>query len=77
MVDKIAAHCGKKKYNKRAFVFTNGMGETDYTIKGLERIIKKLKDNEVKLNVIVLDFMENYDVDENLLEGESLMEEAQ
>lgn len=35
VVDKIAGHCGKKKYNKRGFVFTNGMGDTEYTIKGL------------------------------------------
>lgn len=34
-IDKIVAHCGKKKYNKRAFIFTNGMGATDYTVRNL------------------------------------------
>ena len=53
------------------------MGNTYYTIKGLERIVKKLKDNEIKLNIIVLDFMENYDVDENVLDGDGVMEGAQ
>jgi hypothetical protein len=26
VIGKIASHCQKKKYNKRAFIFTNGMG---------------------------------------------------
>ncbi len=26
-LDHLKSHCGKKKYIKRAFVFTNGMGE--------------------------------------------------
>lgn len=42
-MDRIAQHCVKKKYNKRAFIFTNGMGATEATTKTLERIVDKLK----------------------------------
>lgn len=45
IVDRIAAHCLKKKYNKRAFIFTNGMGATEANNKTLERIVDKLKEN--------------------------------
>lgn len=76
-MDRIANHCQKKKYNKRAFIFTNGMGSTEATTRTLERIVDKLKENEIKLNIIPLDFMENYDLEENALDGESFLDPAQ
>jgi hypothetical protein len=42
MIQKISSHCGKKKYNKRAFIFTNGMGNTKYTVKDLDGIVRRL-----------------------------------
>ena len=77
MIDKIADHCKAKKYNKRAFLFTNGMGETSYGVKDLNRIVDRLKQNGIKLNIIPLDFMENYDMDENTMEGDVYIEPIQ
>lgn len=34
-IDRVAGHCLKKKYNKRIFIFTNGTGETEHTVKKL------------------------------------------
>lgn len=42
IVDRISNHCQRKKYNKRAFVFTSGMGATTYTAHQLEKIVDKL-----------------------------------
>ena len=77
MIDRIADHCKTKKYNKRAFIFTNGMGETSYGVKDLNRIVDKLKQNSIKLNIIPLDFMENYDLDENTMDGDGFLEPTQ
>ena len=53
------------------------MGSTEATTRTLERIVDKLKENEIKLNIIPLDFMENYDLEENALDGESFLDPAQ
>jgi len=53
-------HCGKKKYNKRIFVFTNGMGKTN--IKNLKKIGENLRNDDVKVNIIPIDFMVSYDI---------------
>lgn len=45
------------------------MGETEHTVKRLQKIVNGLNDNEIKLNIICLDFMENYDIEENRLEN--------
>jgi hypothetical protein len=45
VISKISKHCGKKKYNKRAFIFTNGMGDTEHTTKGIEKIVNLLREN--------------------------------
>ena len=77
VLEKITDHCKKKKYNKRVFVFTNGMGETSTGIKDLSKIVSKLKENDIKLNIITLDFMEDYDLEENTLQGGVHLEPAQ
>ena len=53
------------------------MGSTEATNKTLERIVDKLRENEIKLNIIPLDFMEDYNLEENTLEGENMFEAAQ
>ena len=43
VTNKISDHCGKKKFNKRAFIFTNGMGKTKYGVSNLNSLVKKLQ----------------------------------
>jgi len=35
-------HCGKRKYNKRIFLFTNGMGKTDFNRGDMSQLSKKV-----------------------------------
>lgn len=65
----IHEHCQKKKYNKRIFLFTNGMGGSDYNNRDLQLLSTKLKNAEIKLNVIPIDFMSSYEASTNELEG--------
>lgn len=53
------------------------MGETSTGIKDLSKIVSKLKENDIKLNIITLDFMEDYDLEENTLQGGVHLEPAQ
>jgi len=52
MIDK---HCGKKKYNKRIFLITDGQSKVGNP-SDLKQIAESLKAAEIKLNVIALDF---------------------
>jgi hypothetical protein len=56
-IDQLCGHCGSKKYNKRAFLFTNGRGTTKHKIQDLKRIARKISANDIKLNIIPMDFM--------------------
>ena len=76
-LNRIVAHCGKKKYNKRLFIFTSGCGDTDFQRSDLKALANKLKAGEVKLNIIPIDFMTTYQPADNTLEGELFMEPAQ
>lgn len=54
-------HCGTKKYNKRIFLFSNGRGKSKVNPDHFRRIVKDIKDYDIKLNIIPMDFMETYD----------------
>jgi hypothetical protein len=64
-------HCGYKKYNKRLFLFTNGEGKS--TLKpgskqhqdAIRRIENLVLENNIKVNIIPIDFMETYDYEKN------------
>jgi phosphorylcholine metabolism protein LicD len=55
-------HGGKKKYNKRAFVFTNGAGMTGCRTRDLKEMAQDLRATGIKLNIIPIDFMVTYDI---------------
>jgi hypothetical protein len=55
-------HGGKKKYNKRGFVFTNGAGLTECKTRDLKEMAKDLQIHGIKLNIIPIDFMVTYDI---------------
>lgn len=75
--NNLESHCGRKKYNKRLFLFTNGTGESAYTSRELAPLARKLKELEIKLNIIPIDFMVSYDPETNELEGEMLLDKIQ
>lgn len=56
----MVAHCKSKKYNKRVFLFTNGMGGSELEGADMGTLGKKLVSNGIKLNVIPIDFMVSY-----------------
>jgi ATP-dependent DNA helicase 2 subunit 2 len=58
-------HCGKKKYNKRIFLFTAGMGETDFDNHDIRTLAGRLEEADIKLNLIPIDFMTSYSAEEN------------
>ena len=63
------SHCGTKKYNKRIFLFSNGKGKTKVQRANFRKIVSDIKNNDIKLNIIPMDFMETYDYEENSLDG--------
>lgn len=65
MTERLVDHCGVKKYNKRAFLFTNGRGKTQLNQSHFKRIVSEIKKNDIKLNIIPMDFMETYDFETN------------
>jgi hypothetical protein len=73
----ITDHCGKKKYNKRMFLFTNGMGITDFDHQDVKTLANKMMNSGVKLNIIPIDFMVSYNSEDNELEGEMFLESVQ
>lgn len=61
----MSRHCKSKKYNKRVFLFTNGMGESDFDKADIGTLANKLGNNGIKLNIIPIDFMVSYNSAEN------------
>lgn len=57
----MGGHCKTKKYNKRIFLFTNGMGESDFDRADIKTLAGKIVSSGVKLNIIPIDFMVSYD----------------
>lgn len=70
-------HCKARKYNKRVFVFSNGMGESDFDRADVATLAGKLTASNIKLNLIPIDFMVSYNPADNELEGEMLLEPVQ
>ena len=71
-LDHIEVHCGRKKYNKRMFLFTNGSGASVLDVKDLRGIAERVGDLGVKVNIIPIDFMVSYHPAENSLGGEMM-----
>lgn len=71
MITEIEQHTGTKKYNKRAFLFTHGAGKTTSRPNDVMILKNRLEKNNIKLNIITIDFMEGYDPETNTLSGSS------
>ena len=55
-LDMLCRFCGTKKYRKRIFLITDGEKEIKYTSSEFSEITKTIKENDIKLNCITLDF---------------------
>lgn len=55
-LDMLTKFCGTKKYRRRLFLITDGEKKTCYEKMELDVIAKTIKNNDVKLNCITLDF---------------------
>ena len=64
-----------KKAKRRVFLFTNGMGRTEFNAYSLINLGSRLKMTDTKLNVITINFMGGYNIEENQLETEEKTEE--
>ena len=64
-LDMIDRHCGTKKYKKRVFLITDGEYQTKTTSEEVESLIGRLKDKDIRLNVISLDFGNELGIDED------------
>lgn len=65
-------HNTKKSVRRRGFLWTCGMGETWYDGERLTVLGNQLVRENIKLNVIPIDFMITYDIAENFIEGEAM-----
>jgi ATP-dependent DNA helicase 2 subunit 2 len=61
-IDMLARHCQKRKYNKRIFLITDGQSKTA-DIEDLKEVANNLKEAEIKLNVIALNFCNDLQYD--------------
>jgi hypothetical protein len=56
---------GTRKYRRRIFLITDGEKEMQYSEHELVHITKNIKDNDIKLNCITLDFCNELAEDES------------
>jgi DNA repair photolyase len=71
----INTECGKKKYQKRVFLITDGESKL-FGADDINPIISGLNDSEIRVNMITLDFCNDIGVearvgDEEMKEGEA------
>ena len=71
-VNLVDDYVKKKKFNKRMFLFTNGSGSTSYSREDIFELADRLMACQIRLNVVPIDFMTSYDLEENRLDGEMM-----
>jgi hypothetical protein len=64
-MDMIVKFCGTRKYRKRIFLVTDGERKTNFSEDEFEEIAKTIKENDLKLNVITLDFCNELEDDDS------------
>lgn len=64
-MDMMIKYVGKKKYKKRIFLITDGEKQTNFSNEDLSTIISTIKENDIKLNIIPLDFFGELEEDES------------
>lgn len=74
-IDMMARHCGTRKYKKRVFLITDGERETKYDKAELKQVIQSMNEQDMRLNVITLDFCDDLAEDDEDDEDEEDEEE--
>lgn len=64
-MDMLCRFVGTKKYRKRIFLITDGEKETKCTESEMRDIVRTIKENDIKLNCITLDFCNEMGDDES------------
>jgi hypothetical protein len=55
-IDMLNNFCGTKKYKKRIFLITDGERETKANKQEVQSLIEQIKERDIRMNVITLDF---------------------
>ena len=64
-LDMLCKFVGSKKYKKRIFLITDGEKQTKFTNQEVSQIVDTIKENDVKLNCITIDFCDELAEDES------------
>ena len=64
-IDMLSRHCGNKKFKKRIFLITDGEKEAKCSDSEMKTIITNMNTNDIRLNVISLDFCNDLAEDED------------
>mmetsp|Transcript_14544 Transcript_14544/g.12352 ORF Transcript_14544/g.12352 Transcript_14544/m.12352 type:complete len:109 (+) Transcript_14544:307-633(+) len=64
-IEMLDDYVKKKKYAKKAFIFTNGSGKTKYDTKKLNQLGNKANNMDTYTNIVTIDFMEDDEDDED------------
>ena len=60
-LDEFIAKYGKKKYEKKIFLITDGEALSHYTKSKIEELASRINENDVKVNIICVGFFEELD----------------
>ena len=63
-IDEFIAKYGKKKYEKKIFLITDGEALSKYSKNKIEELAERINENEVKVNIICVGFFEELDKDD-------------
>ena len=71
-LDMLCRFCGTKKYRKRIFLITDGEKSTEYAEEEVSQIVDTIKENDIKLNAITLDFCNDLAEDDSEEEDDNV-----
>ena len=70
-IDEFIAKYKKLKWGKKIFLITDGESKSDMTKEKIEELAERIDDNDIKINIICVDFFEELDDDEDKIEEEN------
>ena len=71
-VKQMEREVGKKKSKRRMFVFSSGAGHTNYQEEDIRFLAAKIGQLGIGVNVVPINFMDNYNMEENVIEESTL-----
>ena len=64
-IDEFVAKYGKKKWEKKIFLITDGESMSSFSEKKIEELAERINENGIKVNIICVDFYEELDKDDD------------